>query len=186
MGHPKATLLLEGEPLILRPLRVLREVCQEVIVVHGGPEIRNALEGIVGGAILVPDEEIGPLGGLAAGLRIARGRWVAVAPCDAPLLSSDLYTELLSKVQGLDGAVAMVAGRETPVVAIYRRETTLTAAAECLRQGERAMHRLLSRLCLAYVDEATLQRMPWGLDCLLDVDTPRDLERARRLLQSSH
>jgi molybdopterin-guanine dinucleotide biosynthesis protein A len=185
LGLPKATALLEGEPLILRPLRVLDEVCQEVIVAHGGQHVGRRLEGVVGDAILVSDEEVGPLGGLVAGLRAAKGRWVAVAPCDAPLLSVELYAELLSRARGHDAAIPRIAGREVPVVAVYRRETTLKAGIEALQAGERAMHQLLPRLRLCYVEEDALRSMPYGLDCLLDVDTAEDLERARRLLRSS-
>jgi molybdopterin-guanine dinucleotide biosynthesis protein A len=185
LGLPKATALLEGEPLVLRPLRVLWEVSEEVIVAHGGRENRRGLEGIVGDAVLVSDEEVGPLGGLVAGLRSCTGQWVVVAPCDAPLVSCELYRELLRAARGHDAAVPRVAGREVPVVAAYHREATLAAGLQALGEGERAMYRLLSRLRLRFVEEDILRSLPYGLDCLLDVDTPEDLERARRLLRLS-
>jgi len=47
----------------------------------------------------------GPLAGMLAGLRAARTPWLAVVPCDAPLLPSDLVERLALDLAGAPGAV---------------------------------------------------------------------------------
>ncbi|MFQ5837865.1 MAG: molybdenum cofactor guanylyltransferase [Thermoplasmata archaeon] len=182
-GSYKATLPLGGEPLILRPLRVLSDVCEEVLIAHGGEEGRRELERLDTQAILVADEGVGPLGGLLAGLKAARGEWVLVAPCDAPFVSRDLYLELLSRARGWEGSVPRLHGRENPVIAAYRRSAFLRAGSEARAEGKEALMEVLPSLKLRYVEEEVLRGMPYGLHCLLDVDTREDYERAQRLLR---
>jgi molybdopterin-guanine dinucleotide biosynthesis protein A len=47
----------------------------------------------------------GPLAGILAGLRAAPTPWLAVVPCDAPLLPDDLVARLAAAIQATAGAV---------------------------------------------------------------------------------
>ncbi len=68
------------------------------------------------------------------------------------------------------------------LVAVYRKDSLLKAVAGAAARGERSLTKALSALTLAYLEEETLREMPYGLHCLLDVDTPADLQRAHRVL----
>ncbi len=181
-GIYKAIVPLNGEPLILRPFRVLHELSDEVIIAHGGERQLEPLKEVCPEAIFVADDETGPLGGLLAGFRAARMKWVLVAPCDAPLLSVELYRELLSRARRVEGCVARLHGTANPVVGVYLREAFLEAAVEVVSSGGQAPVEALSHLNLVYMDEDALSEMPFGTDCLLDVDTPEDLERVGKYL----
>lgn len=70
---------------------------------------RNAADYARRGAQVLPDgsdDFPGPLAGILAGLRAAATPWLAVVPCDCPLLPSDLVARLASAVEGARGAVA--------------------------------------------------------------------------------
>jgi molybdopterin-guanine dinucleotide biosynthesis protein A len=73
-------------------------------------------------------------------VRRARSSWLAVAPCDAPLLPIDLVVRLVAgaNAAGADAALARVDGRLQPVFAIVA--TRLQAAlAEAVTDGQRAL-----------------------------------------------
>ncbi len=183
LGQYKATALLGGEPLIHRPLRALSELSDEVIIAHGRREHGAILRSLSLEAMLVDDDEQGPLAGILTALTVARGRWVLVAPCDAPFVSRELYEELLSRSRGIDGSLPRLHGRTNPVIAVYHRSSLLRVGQNAVAQEERSITKVLSSLRLNYVEEERLREMPYGLNCLLDVDTPADLERARQVLE---
>ncbi len=182
LGVYKAVVPSRGEPLILRPLRVLQELSDEVIVAHGGERQLELLKEICPEVVFVADEETGPLGGLLAGFQRARMPWVLVAPCDAPLLSTELYRALLLRARRVEGCVPRVHGTANPVVGAYQREAFLGAARAVVSSGGQAPVDVLTRMNLVYMDEEALREMPFGMACLLDVDTPEDLERAQNHL----
>ncbi len=180
-GH-KALAKFAGEPIILRPVRVLRHLTSEIVIAHGRGENRALLEGIEKEAIMVADEEMGPLGGLLSGSRAASGEWILVAPCDAPLVSKELYAELLSSARGLEGSVPRLEGHDNPTIAAYRRSAVVRACQGTLGEGITAARNILPRLRLSYLEREALDRMPYGLQCVFDVDTPDDLRRAEEIL----
>lgn len=181
-GVYKAIVRSKGEPLILRPFRVLQEFSDEVIIAHGGERQLELLKEVCPEAIFVADDETGPLGGLLAGFRRARMEWVLVAPCDAPLVSVELYRELLSRARRAEGCVARLHGTANPVIGVYHKEAFLDAALEVAKSGGRAPVEVLPHLNLVYMDEDALSEMPFRTACLLDVDTPEDLERVHKYL----
>ncbi len=170
---------------MLRPYRVLRELSEEVIIAHGGERQLPLLREICPEALFVGDDESGPLGGLLAGFQRAKMEWVLVAPCDAPLLSVELFRELLSRAGRADGCVPRLRGTPNPVVGVYQRKAFLHAALEVASTGGQAPIEALSHLNMVLVEEDTLSEMPFGTDCLLDVDTPEDLERAYKCLAAT-
>lgn len=98
-------------------------------------------------AIFVADAApgMGPLGGLVAGL--LRSRFgVLVLPCDAPLLGADTLRSVahLGRHRARTVVVRSSRGLE-PLVAFYPR-SALPLLAAGLREGNRALHRLLPRL----------------------------------------
>ncbi len=183
VGAFKALLSFGGEPLITRPLDVLREVSDEVLVAYGPREYGARLDRFVEDAQLVGDEGHGPLGGLVRGARAAQGEWLLVAPCDAPFLSPDLYRTLLRRARTSDGCILRHGGRDNLILAAYRRTPLLKASERALADGERAVRSILPYLRLVRLREEDLEGLPYGLHSAFDIDTPDDLARAEALLQ---
>lgn len=64
----------------------------------------------------------GPLAGVLAGLDWALGRrlkFLATAPCDAPLLPRDLFAQLRAAIGSSAGAFALTASGEHPLCAVW-------------------------------------------------------------------
>lgn len=142
MGRDKAWVELAGEPLAVRVLRVLDEICDDVVVASGDGRRLAAL-----GRTQVPDagEGPGPLAGLVAGLEAARHDLVAVLAVDLPNAKAGVLGRLAQVWRGEAAVVPDVDGRLQVLHAVWTRaastplrarlasgETAVTAAARAL------------------------------------------------------
>ena len=91
----------------------------------------------------------GPLAGIAAGLVWADAMGfslLAIAPCDAPLLTWRDYERLANAMGDSPGAFAVTAGGEHPLCAVLRCEVQATLS-EALAEGRHPPIRNFLRLC---------------------------------------
>jgi molybdopterin-guanine dinucleotide biosynthesis protein A len=96
-GADKGLQLLRGQPLIDHVLARLAPQAGELMISAN----RHASDYATRGHRVLADASDafdGPLAGILAGLRAARTPWLAVAPCDAPLLPDDLVERLARAV----------------------------------------------------------------------------------------
>lgn len=176
MGASKATLTVGGVPMVVRVARALWAVCGELIVAGGDVELAQ----LAGGRTVPdPEEGLGPLAGLCAGLRAASAARCVVVGCDMPFVDPRVLAFLI----GLDAADAVVpreSGRAEPLHAVYR---TAVADVVCgaLASGVRRAAEVLERLDVRYVDEAEWRSAHPSGRSWWNVNTPADLERAERL-----
>ena len=119
-GVDKGLQLFRGKPLVEHAIARLAPQVREILVsANRNVETYAALAA----RVLVDDSSDaierypGPLAGILAGLRAARTPWLAVVPCDAPLLPADLVERLAAAASaaGGTGAVAQRGGRLEPV-----------------------------------------------------------------------
>jgi molybdenum cofactor guanylyltransferase len=175
MGAPKATVELDGRPLILYPLRALEAAGLPAHVVAKRrsdvpPGVRVWLE---------PDSPSHPLLGIVTALRQAATPVVVLA-CDLPFATPELV-ELLA---GLDApaAVPSVGGRLHGLAARYE-PSVLSELERALDAGRS----LRSALCSLQPRLLTAEELRPAGDpelMLFNVNGPADLERARELLRS--
>src|SRR5581483_6661289 len=74
-----------------------------------------------------------------------------------------------------------LAGQAEPMHAVYRRQPCLRAVEAALKRGERRMIAFHGDVRVRYVDEPELRRIDPELRAFFNVNTPADLEQARRL-----
>lgn len=169
MGRDKATVELDGRPLVLHVATQLGAWAGRVIVAAGEPG-RLADLGLEVVADARPGE--GPLMGIAAALAAAETDLVLFVACDVPDLPPALVAALLAAAAGAEGAVPVDAeGRPEPLFAVYRRRL-LPLVRDLLAAGERRARALLDRADVARVP------LPPGVR-LTNLNTPADLARWR-------
>lgn len=147
-GGRKALATFGGEPLVLRAVRTLEQVCPEVVVVTGDPAIVEAVP-----TATLPDEisGAGPLGGLHAALRSAEARGmegVLLLGCDMPLVPPSLLARVRAEGEGsLETAVVPDSGggRWEPLCAWYS-VACLPEAEDRLTGGARGDQSLMGLL----------------------------------------
>ncbi|MBX7103277.1 MAG: molybdenum cofactor guanylyltransferase [Gemmataceae bacterium] len=119
MGRDKATLAVDGEPLIRRTVRIMCESVDRVLIA-AGPE--QSLPTLDPKALVVRDlvAHTGPLAGIAAALPECTGfRHVLVMPCDCPAMTQGTIEWMLARL--LPGRSLFVKTHEIvhPLPAVY-------------------------------------------------------------------
>jgi molybdopterin-guanine dinucleotide biosynthesis protein A len=150
MGRDKALVTLDGEPLVVRAVRRLSEVCSDVVVASGdgrrlgGLGLREVVDAVPGA---------GPLAGIAAGLEAARHGLVAVVAVDMPDASSALLALLADLWRGEPAVVPRAGGRLEPLHAVYARQAA-PALRSFLAAGRRSVKEALADLGARVVEPA--------------------------------
>jgi molybdopterin-guanine dinucleotide biosynthesis protein A len=121
-GGEKAAAELGGKPLLLWAAERLAAACPAVAVnVRPGTEAER-LAGDLPVLHDRPGDPDGPLAGVRAGLEWAAGKgasFLAVSPCDAPLLPDDIFPRLIAAAREHGAAVAETPDGLQPQVAVW-------------------------------------------------------------------
>jgi molybdopterin-guanine dinucleotide biosynthesis protein A len=149
IGGNKPWRMIGGETLLARAVRKARRWSPDVHV-----SVREG-SGYSGDMPLLRDEPAvpGPLGGLAAGLRLTRqgGREaVLILPCDMPFLPDDLADRLGGEMDAKAVALAESGGQLHPVCGVWRAQA-LDRLDEYLGSGRRSLRGFAATLGYAAI-----------------------------------
>ena len=165
MGTDKAGLMLAGETLLSRTVRLCYAVTGETPLVVG-----RVAPGT--NAVSLPDRDAGqgPVGGLLTALLHANGRSIVALPCDLPALSAESLLWLLAQPVGERGVVTRNAEQWEPLFAVY------TVNAVPLIEGNIAAgKRSLQALITAGGDGfAFSDAPPFVADAVQNINTPQE------------
>jgi molybdopterin-guanine dinucleotide biosynthesis protein A len=180
MGSDKALLPFLGQPLILRVLNRLAHIADEVLVTSNRPESYRFLD-LTPVADLVPG--IGALGGLYTTLSTAGHPYVAVAACDMPFASPELflYELLVLRKTGADAVVPRLDGGTEPFHAVYRTESCLPHVMAAVEAGLRRADAWFDEVDMRYLSPSEIH--PYDPDNLafMNINTPNELKEAEEL-----
>lgn len=171
----KATADLDGEPMVRHVVETVGEVVDEVVLNCRDDQraaIENALSGLDVRFAFDPVPDGGPVAGIRAGCRVARGEWTFVVPCDTPFVPAVL-PERLFELAEADGAIPRIGGRRRPLTAVYDTTAAIEACDTTLGLGSRAVTDFCQRLSPVTVADPVPAR------AVEDFDTPASLRAAR-------
>ena len=180
-GLHKGSLRLETETFAEHLVQELKKEAGQVWISYG-----ETLHETYAGCKVVRDRypDCGPIGGLQAGFSAAGQDLVLVAACDLPLLTIELYRELLRCMEAeearrkeqLDGAVPVLDGRIHPLAAVYRKSAAAVME-EQLQQKEYRVRKALEKLKILYVDLSGKTALAGMLQ---NINTPEEYRAMRR------
>ena len=199
LGAEKSLLEFEGKSLICWTAEILSQAADEVIIVARDRRHAERLER----AIFESNEDagseqppkalftwdsipgFGPVAGLEAGMRRARGRLAFATGCDLPFLKLEVIERLfeLADVRGGYEAAVPVQpnGFFEPLHSVYDREKMQSACIRALEKGERRIHVPLQELCVNHIAIDQLRPLDPDLLSFFNLNTRADLETARAL-----
>ena len=185
MGIDKALLAVDGEPLVVRVVGVVRRVCAHTLVITNRPETL-AQVGLPAGVSILADEVAyqGPLGGLATAMAAAENEWVLAVAADMPHLEPAVIRALWDVRDGVDMVLPVGEKGPEPLLALYRVEACLPAARAALATGRRRIVAMSASLRVAELPLEALRAVDPDLRSLLNVNTPADLADAREAVEA--
>jgi molybdenum cofactor guanylyltransferase len=173
IGGDKATVELQGKPLICYPLEALDQVVKKVAILAKSSTKLPPLSGVA--VWIEPERPRHPLVGITQALALAGGRPVLVCAADLPFVTPELIRRLARADPGRAPAVvACAGGTMNPLLGCYQPK-----ALELLAGPARAASAPLLET-VATIDPVLIDA--GDPDELFDVDTPDDLLLAAAML----
>jgi molybdenum cofactor guanylyltransferase len=125
-GRDKSALLVEGRSILQRQIAELTRLTDDILIVGGSLQLPPGYP-----ARLVADQfpGRGPLAGVHAALREARGDATIIIACDMPYVSARLLGHLLVLTHEADAVVPRTDRGYHPLCAAYTRACLAPAAA---------------------------------------------------------
>ncbi|GGD55434.1 molybdenum cofactor guanylyltransferase [Paenibacillus nasutitermitis] len=122
-GEPIALLPFAGEILLQRQIKELRKVCDDILISVDEP--RPFLTAVEADIRIITDFYAGKglLGGMHAGLSLAKYSSVWIVGCGMPFLSAKAAL-ILRKLQqsGIDAAIPVSGGYRSPLHGVYSKD----------------------------------------------------------------
>jgi molybdopterin-guanine dinucleotide biosynthesis protein A len=183
-GRDKLAEDVGGRPLLHHALKALAPIVTELLVVisPAGPVPALPTDGFAARKIRVvrdPEPFGGPLVAFQAALEATAASTVLLVAGDMPALQAEVLAAMLEVLADRDVDLVLLEapGPVQSMPAAMRTAPARTAAADRLREGDRALRSLYDRLRTATIALADWTRFDPERLTLRDVDTPADLTR---------
>jgi len=180
MGHDKAYLEVNGEPLLLRAVNLLKAYARSVTVL--GPRDRYESFGVP----VLPDQwpGQGPLGALVTGLENSANDWNVFLACDLPLLNKRFVELLLQAIPSdkLDAVVPRTGRGWHPLSAAYSR-TCVAPMRSAMEKKDLAVINVLPHLRMDVITSERLTKAGLAEEVLENVNSPADWQRVLRRMR---
>jgi molybdopterin-guanine dinucleotide biosynthesis protein A len=171
-GRNKALLQVGGATLLDRLVAELTPRVARVWISLAEPATWTALP-----ALLDPEPDMGPLGGIAAGLAAAPG-WLLAVAVDMPYLRGEVLDLLLERARrgGNPDAIAFrLGGLPEPLVALWGKSTACVVSQRLADRRLKVAAALLDpQLHVEWIDEEEVRRVDPELRAFVNVNSVTD------------
>lgn len=177
-GAPKSQASVGTGQLIDYAVRLARAIATEQLV------IVNPLADSISVAPsvyidLIPN--LGPVGGIYTALTVSARPWVAVLPCDMPLLRPEVYAQLYDNRLESRPVVAQSSQGLEPLVSLWP-VSIQPALAVAIRTGPLALFKLLRQLDARVINISN--SLDGGRHLFLNINTPEDFAVFLKIIHS--
>jgi molybdopterin-guanine dinucleotide biosynthesis protein A len=175
-GEEKYFFTYGGRTFIERLISSLHSVTDEIIIVARDPAQCTRFSHIDGVQCITDIRKgIGPIGGLHAGAKVARGELVFVAACDMPCVNQDVVSYLFDVIGDYD-AVIPCWNREMfePLHAVYRRRPLISFLNNHKTRSLRAM---VGNMKTKYVSVEDLRKYDRSLETFTNINRLDELKK---------
>jgi len=172
MGSEKGSMQIGNSHLYQYPLRVLEELCDEILISTCKPSLFPEKH------LKVCDEikEIGPLGGIYSCLKQSSTKLNLVLSYDMPIVNASLFNLLIPEAEGFDMVLpAGDKGKPEPLCGIYDRSTR-ELMKEMISKKDFAVYHMITQ-CRSKVIRITRDMDAWSPELFLNINTREDLKR---------
>jgi molybdopterin-guanine dinucleotide biosynthesis protein A len=172
MGRDKASLEVDGKPLIERLLEIFTKSFAQVVLV-GDREERFASYGLPVLSDIYPGSS---LGGLYTGLYHAATEYIFVSSCDLPFPSGEVLRLLCSLRKDYDAVVPTTDKGYEPLFALYSKGC-LGPIRALLDRGNYCAYAYYPQVRVRYVEYEELVRFDSDGRAFLNMNTPEEFAK---------
>jgi molybdopterin-guanine dinucleotide biosynthesis protein A len=179
MGSDKAFLNWDSSNLLARAMETARSVTPDLKIVGSREKFASfapVVEDIFPGC--------GPLAGIHAALMGSSADLNLMLGVDMPFVTGEFLQYLIGQARNAGNVIAVVprsGGRPQPLCAIYRRSFAAHAE-ESLKAGRNKINPLFDGIPTHVIEENEIQAAGFSSTIFRNVNTPEDLNLARREL----
>jgi len=178
-GAEKAFLVVDGEAILDRQVRVLQPRFGEIVVAvaPGADTMKYSSRGL--SVVIDQYQGSGPMAGLHAALEACKTEWLFAVAGDMPFLEGSIIDRIAGLAVGAHDADALVPlpnGRPEPLHAFYRAGIK-AAAARSIESGRLAMTDLFDAIRTRYLDDRDVPGLSSSRS-FSNLNTPEDLAGA--------
>jgi molybdopterin-guanine dinucleotide biosynthesis protein A len=186
-GALKSFINIEGAPIIVRNLALLKELFHEVFISTNSPGPYFYL-----GAPLIGDvlPSRGPMSGIYSALINAKGPGVFVVACDMPFLNKTIVTFVLEQrlrhcreCGPCDAAVPVFNNGPQPLLGVYSR-TLLPRLEDGIVHEKTSLIPFLHGVNTYFINEPDMRKIDPGGRSFMNINTVGDYEAARNKVNS--
>lgn len=178
-GFHKALLEFQSEKLIHRQIRMMSQICPEIILVTNEPKLFLPLVDI--GVRIITDfyPDKGPLGGMHAAFSLANYSDIWLAGCDMPFISPLAAQMLLDmkREMGCDAVIPYIDNRLHPLHGIYDK-TCVDAIPAMLNEGSYRVQSFLEHIRYERVGEPFFHNQGIPKRFVINMNTPEEYAKA--------
>jgi molybdopterin-guanine dinucleotide biosynthesis protein A len=175
MGRDKSLLPWNDSDLMHTVIRKVSQVCDDMVLVSN--QARNlAIKDIQIVQDIIPN--MGPLGGIHAGLTHARYPLAFVTACDMPYVVPQAVDFLLHEAaEDWDVVIPTCGDQYEPMFCVYRK-TCIPAIETLLKQGGRRIVQIFSVLRVKHIDVEIFRQFDPKLTIFTNINTMEEYEKA--------
>jgi molybdopterin-guanine dinucleotide biosynthesis protein A len=174
-GREKYRFEYEGIQFIRRLIISLSEVTDEIVVVARDEKHCNSFQDLTGVTIVCDiRKNIGPLGGIHAGIKACTGELIFVTACDMPCIHPEVVARLFNSIDGHEAVIPKWNEEMIePLHAVYRR-SALTGYLE--EHKSLSIRSLIRSIDASYVDAESFRDIDPDLETFMNINSLEELE----------
>jgi molybdopterin-guanine dinucleotide biosynthesis protein A len=187
MGIDKCTVLFHGKPLIYWPINILKEITDEIIISVSIDKDVTPLKNYFQDDVNIINDNrsnSGPIEGILTTFKEAKGEYIALAPCDSPLILAELYRRLFDLADGFDGAVPMVGGFWEPLHGVYKKEPMISACEKVIEIGKNRPFDAYEYLDIKQLNQEEIMEFDPQLASFVNINFLSDIQKASAILKN--
>lgn len=174
MGRDKSVLPWDNSDLMQTVVKKVSLVCDDIILVSN--QMRNVPHTVRVVKDIIPN--MGPLGGIHAGLINAKYPYAFVTACDMPFIAPEAIAYLQQQAgEEWDVVIPTCGDMFEPMFAIYRK-TCLPAIEKLLNENRRKIIDFFPLVRLKGIDVSNFRQFDKDLTLFTNINTAEEYERA--------
>lgn len=170
----KTKALLYGKPLYLYGLECGISISYDVMHISKNREkYKPFLENVS----YIEDEleVLCPMSGLITAGRKSKYDYIFVLSADSPLITGDFFKYLYNNINGCDGVIPVVNGKEYPLIALYKKHVLLSMEQE-YKNNEYKLLKSLKKHNILYIEENEIFKAGFKKDMFININYKEDLK----------